>query len=77
MSEPISNSSQDDPGSEGGDRRDGVDPAVDRFHERNRKRKRKLISRLVQGAAFETGKELAKEQDFGQRLLDFLEWLQG
>lgn len=77
MSEPVSNPYSNDQEPKGGESpADGVDPAVQWFHERNKRHKRKLLRRLAQGAAFETGKELAKEQDLGQRLVDFIGWLQ-
>ncbi len=74
MSQPNSNDSNSDPGVEGGISDDGS-PTIDKFRERDLGRKRRMFRRFAEGAAFEAGKEVAKDQHLGQRLLDLLDWL--
>lgn len=75
MPESISSKHPEDEHTEGIKKHDGED-AVKRFHEKNRLHKRKLFQRFGEGAAMYTGKEVAKELDFKDQLMKFIEWLQ-
>lgn len=75
MSQPLPRNSPDNPESRGGEYEPGEDSAMKDFYARNRAHKRTLFRKLAEGAAFETGKQVAKGQDFGDKVTRFVEWL--
>lgn len=75
MSQPVSSNNPNDPESEGGQQTHGDDSAMDQFHARNRAHKRRLFRRIAEGAAFGTSKQVAEDQDLGDKVMKFVEWL--